>query len=197
MMRRKDVSEKFLLSIRSCAIISPKLSPRKIEALKNFPVAAMAGGWGHTLVLTHCGALLSFGGGYRYGNSSAEALAVLGISTGASAAATDEKLGKLGGISPTRVCDDALDSARVKHIKCGWDHCMVVTDDGALFTWGSGRSGQLGHGDTGEIPQFWVSCKRSRDGGNQDQALCDGTPLRQARVQPIILTENARLQRMP
>ncbi len=112
-------------------------------------------------MLTHCGALFSFGGGYRCGSSSTEAVAVLGISAGASAAATDEKLGKQGGVSPTRVCDDALDSARVKQIECGWDHCMVVTDDGALFTWGSGRSGQLGHGDTGEIPQFWVSCRRS------------------------------------
>lgn len=110
----------------------------------------MAGGWEHTLALTHCGALFSFGGGFKYGCSSAEASAVLGVS----AAETDGVLGKRSGVSPTRVCDDALGSARVNTIACGWDHCLAVTDDGALFTWGSGRSGQLGHGDTGGIQQI-------------------------------------------
>lgn len=112
-------------------------------------MAAMAGGREHTLALTRCGTLFSFGGGNKHGCSSAEASAVLGIS----AAETDGKLGKRGGVSPTRVCDDALESARVVTIACGWDHCMAVTDDGALFTWGSGRSGQLGHGDTGATLQ--------------------------------------------
>ena len=105
----------------------------------------MAGGWEHTLALTRCGALFSFGGGYNLGCRAAEASAVLGVS----AAETEGVLGKRGGVPPTRVCDDALESARVNTIACGWDHCMAVTDDGALFTWGSGRSGQLGHGDTG------------------------------------------------
>lgn len=136
-----------MISLSDCALLPPKLSPQPIEELKNFPVAAMAGGLEHTLALTRCGALFSVGGGYKYGGSSAEPSAVLGVS----AAETDGVLGKRGGVLPTRVCDDALESARVKTIACGWDHCMAVTDDGALFTWGSGRSGQLGHGDAGVI----------------------------------------------
>lgn len=109
----------------------------------------MVGGWEHTLALTRCGGLFSFGSGYKYGDMPA----VLGISAAAAGAAADGTLGKQDGASPTRVCDDALGSARVKAIASGWDHCMAVTDDGALFTWGSGRGGQLGHGDTGEIPK--------------------------------------------
>lgn len=120
----------------------------------------MAGGWEHTLALTRRGALFSFGAGYKYGRSSAEASAVLGIS----AAETDGVLSKRGGVLPTRVCDDPLESARVKTIACGWDHCMAVTDDGALFTWGSGRSGQLGHGDTGAIPQTRMQKMTAREG---------------------------------
>lgn len=120
-----------------------------IEGLKRFAVAEVVGGWEHTLALTRCGGLFSFGSGLKYGDTPA----VLGISAAAAAAAADGARGKQGGVSPTRVCDDALGSARVKYIASGWDHCMIVTDDGALFTWGSGRGGQLGHGDTGKIPK--------------------------------------------
>lgn len=125
----------------------------------------MAGGWEHTLALARCGTLFSFGGGYKFGCNSAEASAVLGVSAAASIAETDEMLGKRVGVAPTRVCDTALESARVKTIACGWDHCMAVTDNGALFTWGSGRSGQLGHGDTGVIPQTRIQ----RNYGEGDQ----------------------------
>lgn len=113
----------------------------------------MAGGWEHTLALTRCGEVFSFGSGYKFGDTPA----VLGVSAAAAAAAAAEgKFCKQGGVSPTRVCDDALGSSKVKSIASGWNHCMMVTDDGALFTWGSGRGGQLGHGDSGEIPKLWL-----------------------------------------
>lgn len=34
----------------------------------------------------------------------------------------------------------------VRRITAGKDHSLVVTRDGAVFTWGRGDSGQLGHG---------------------------------------------------
>lgn len=120
-----------------------------IESLRHIPVAAMAGGWKHTLVLTRCGTMFSFGSGFKHKCMSTGPAAVLGISAAASAATADGTHNKQGGSSPTKVCDDALNSARVKTIACGWDHCLAATEDGALFTWGSGRHGQLGHGDTG------------------------------------------------
>ncbi|CAM9356733.1 unnamed protein product [Ectocarpus sp. 12 AP-2014] len=129
-------------------VCSDAISPRSIDGLKNFPVSMMAGGWGHSLALTRRGELFSFGGSYSHGRDGDTPTAVLGISAAAaSATVANGTLGKRGGVPPTRVCTDSLGSATVKAITSGWDHCMAVTDDGTLFTWGSGRHGQLGHED--------------------------------------------------
>lgn len=108
----------------------------------------VAGGREHTLALTRCGALFSFGGGL---DSTGGIPPVVGISASAAAASAEVVLNKHGGVSPTRVRGDNIGTARVKMIASGWDHCLAVTDDGALLTWGSGRDGQLGHGDRGQI----------------------------------------------
>lgn len=129
----------------------------------------MAGGWEHSVALTRCGTLFSFGGGYKYGCSSGEASAVLGVS----AADTDGMLRERSDVSPTRVCVDALGSARVKDIACGWDHCLVITYDGVLFTWGSGRSGQLGHGDTGAIPPILIQRISARQEKCQERGFSE------------------------
>ncbi|CBJ27252.1 conserved unknown protein [Ectocarpus siliculosus] len=131
-------------------LCSDAICPRSIDGLKNFPVSMMAGGWGHSLALTRRGELFSFGGSYSHGRDGDAPTAVLGISAAAaSAAVADGTLGKRGGVPPTRVCTGSLGSATVKAITSGWDHCMAVTHDGTLFTWGSGRYGQLGHEDAG------------------------------------------------
>ncbi|KAF0521745.1 rcc1 domain-containing protein 1 [Gigaspora margarita] len=33
-------------------------------------------------------------------------------------------------------------------VACGENHCLALTQTGQVFSWGSGRYGQLGHGDT-------------------------------------------------
>lgn len=38
----------------------------------------------------------------------------------------------------------ALQSLAFRHVACGASHCVAVSSDGGLFTWGSNRSGQLG-----------------------------------------------------
>jgi len=32
-------------------------------------------------------------------------------------------------------------------IACGWQHCLALSIEGYLFSWGCGDDGQLGHGD--------------------------------------------------
>jgi hypothetical protein len=36
---------------------------------------------------------------------------------------------------------------RVASVSCGWKHALLVTLDGAVYSWGTGRHGQLGLGD--------------------------------------------------
>lgn len=120
-----------------------QLLPRIVEGLKNVRVKAIAGGREHTLALTQCGEIFSFGGGHGDAH-----LAVLGTAeTSATSVLTRCKQARA---LPTKVCTDAFDSSRVTVISSGWDHCFAITEDGSLFTWGSGYAGQLGHGDTGK-----------------------------------------------
>ncbi|KYQ88989.1 regulator of chromosome condensation domain-containing protein [Tieghemostelium lacteum] len=54
----------------------------------------------------------------------------------------------------------ALSKLEIKCVKvsCGWDHVGVLTENGDLYTWGSNKSDQLGHGL--EIGKFQTSPKR-------------------------------------
>ena len=36
---------------------------------------------------------------------------------------------------------------QAREVSCGNKHALLITVDGALFSWGSGRDGRLGHGD--------------------------------------------------
>lgn len=107
----------------------------------------MAGGWDHTLALSRCGAVFAIGGGYR-DRCSPGAPSALGGTV--ASATTGGVVGEQDGSIPVRIGGDALGAMRVETIASGWHHCMAVTDEGALFSWGSGRRGQLGHGDVGE-----------------------------------------------
>ena len=46
---------------------------------------------------------------------------------------------------PKRV--EALIGVKAKQVSCGSHHIAVCTEDGRVYTFGSGESGQLGHGD--------------------------------------------------
>jgi alpha-tubulin suppressor-like RCC1 family protein len=49
---------------------------------------------------------------------------------------------------PKRV--DHLKGTRVKFVAAGEGHAMAIDSDGVLYTWGLGRNGQLGLGETGD-----------------------------------------------
>ena len=51
-----------------------------------------------------------------------------------------------------RNCDtpkliEAFKSKRVRDIACGSSHSAAIISNGALYTWGLGDYGRLGHGD--------------------------------------------------
>lgn len=119
----------------------------------------MAGGWGHTLILTRCRQVFSFGAGYK-DERTGEITPVLGISAAAKPTDREER----GLCLPTKISEGDLGSDPIKAIASGWDHCMAITNDGSLLTWGTGSSGQLGHGDTGERLGYDFTCASAQCG---------------------------------
>ena len=95
-----------------------------IEALRGMCVVAIAAGSNYSMVLTHEGAVLSFGGG------------------------GDGKLGhgdRANQLVPKVI--EALRGVCVVAIAAGLHHSMVLTDEGEVLSFGSGWHGRLGHGD--------------------------------------------------
>ncbi len=98
------------------------LLPKKIEALAGRRVVAVSAGYFHSLAITTDGALCSWGGGI---------FSMLGHG--------DTQVQW----QPKKV--QALTGQRVVAVSAGMVHSIARTD-GAVFTWGKGESGCLGHG---------------------------------------------------
>jgi alpha-tubulin suppressor-like RCC1 family protein len=97
---------------------------QKIPILKEFPekVKLVAACCNHTLVLLTSGRVLSYG---------------------------FNEHGELGRIKNEDNDDPCIDpnhfDGAVAHIAAGWTHCAAITESGALYTWGHGELGRLGH----------------------------------------------------
>ena len=100
------------------------LLPKKIDALAGHRVVAVSAGLHHNLALTADGTVWSCGGGY-FGQ--------LGHGDGQCHP------------QPKKV--EALAGQRVVAVSAGSEHSLTVTANGAVFTWGGGMYGCLGHGD--------------------------------------------------
>ena len=101
-----------------------KCQPKKVEAFASQRVVAVSAGGGHSLALTADGAVCSWGWG-AYGK--------LGHGDG-----QDQLL-------PKKV--EALAGQRVVAVSAGLRHSLALTADGAVWSWGDGGYGKLGHGD--------------------------------------------------
>ncbi|CAL9697113.1 unnamed protein product [Knipowitschia caucasica] len=94
----------------------------QVQSLSDLPLVQVAAGADHSFSLSLSGALFGWGS-----NSCGQ----LGLGD-----TTDRH-------SPTIV--HYLNSKKSCYVSCGLSHTAVLTKDGAVFTFGSGRHGQLGH----------------------------------------------------
>ncbi|KAF3854377.1 hypothetical protein F7725_022432 [Dissostichus mawsoni] len=97
-------------------------SPQHLNSLSAVPLVQVAAGGGQSFALSVSGALFSWGSNH---------CGQLGLGD-----TTDRH-------TPTPV--HCLNLKKTTHISCGKDHTATLTKDGAVFTFGSGEHGQLGH----------------------------------------------------
>ena len=101
-----------------------QLLPKKVEAFAGRRVIALSAAQWHNLALTADGAVWSWGDGDR---------------------------GRLGhGDQQTQLLPkkvEAFAGQRVVALSAGDAHSLALTTDGAVFTWGAGETGCLGHGE--------------------------------------------------
>ena len=111
-------------------LLQRHLLPKKVEAFAGRRVVALSAGGHHSLALTADGAVWSWGNSYfgqlGHGNQQNQLL-------------------------PKQV--EAFAGQRVVAVSAGAAHSLALTADGALWSWGDGARGRLGHGDTQSQPQ--------------------------------------------
>ncbi|XP_036336674.1 probable E3 ubiquitin-protein ligase HERC4 [Rhagoletis pomonella] len=103
-------------------------SPKMIKKLATQTVIQIASGYNHSLALTNCGALYSWGSNI-YGQ--------LGVSPPS----------ELAHATSPRIVNSLL-GIPIAFIACGGNHSFIISKSGAVFGWGRNNSGQLGLNDT-------------------------------------------------
>ena len=101
-----------------------QLLPKKVEALAGQRVIAVSAGGEHSLAITADGVVWSWGFG------------------------VDSQLGHgdmQNQLLPKKV--EAFAEQRVNAVSAGTGHSLAITADGAVWSWGRGGIGRLGHGD--------------------------------------------------
>jgi E3 ubiquitin-protein ligase HERC2 len=58
---------------------------------------------------------------------------------------------RVTGVGGAGVALGELETQRVMQVSCGCSHTACITEDGSLYTWGSGGSGKLGHGSLATV----------------------------------------------
>mmetsp|Transcript_32124 Transcript_32124/g.125332 ORF Transcript_32124/g.125332 Transcript_32124/m.125332 type:complete len:349 (-) Transcript_32124:1618-2664(-) len=125
--------------------------PKRVQGLHDKRAVSVACGRDFTLVLLDDGTLYSFG---------ADDYGQLGLGRG-----HDQRYVTV----PRRVVGGL---AEVKEVVAGDYHSCAVTQSGAVFTWGIGREGQLGHGEKSD--QAIPKKVDGLDGVEVEQVCCGG-----------------------
>ncbi|KAM9477012.1 putative E3 ubiquitin-protein ligase HERC3 isoform 2-T2 [Clarias gariepinus] len=135
------------------------LSPQPLKSLCGIPLAQISAGGDHSFALSLSGAVFGWGR-----NSAGQ----LGLGN------TDDR--------HAPVCVKSLNLKKTVFISCGKDHTAVLTKGGLLFTFGSGRYGQLGHNSLRDellprvVAEFWGSkVSQIACGGHHTLALVESS----------------------
>ncbi|XP_047009907.1 probable E3 ubiquitin-protein ligase HERC3 isoform X1 [Ictalurus punctatus] len=102
----------------------PGVKPELVGALDAQKIAGVACGQAHSLALSEQGQVFAWGSGES---------GQLGLGTAEEAVRVPRLIKKL--------CEH-----RISQVMCGNQHCIALSKDGQLFTWGQNSSGQLGLG---------------------------------------------------
>jgi alpha-tubulin suppressor-like RCC1 family protein len=113
-----------------------QLYPQRVNKLEHKFIIQLAAGWEHSLALTEDGKMYSWGCGYK-DNRRGVVPPVLGLG------------GNEGRLSPELI--SSLEGVEIIQIACGWDHCLALSKDGKVLSWGSGQNGKLGTGSEENI----------------------------------------------
>ncbi|XP_069834418.1 probable E3 ubiquitin-protein ligase HERC3 isoform X3 [Dendropsophus ebraccatus] len=100
------------------------VSPGYVNALANEHIIHVACGQAHSVALSSQGQLFSWGAGSE---------GQLGHSTTEPSVPVPRQIKK-------------LNQQKILQVSCGNQHCLALSDDGQLFTWGQNNHGQLGLG---------------------------------------------------
>ena len=117
-----------------------ELHPRRVAALASTAVVQAAGGLHHSLAVDREGRCFSWGSGEARERTSSFLGGFLGHQS------LEDQLVPRG--------IQALLGVRVHHVAAGSYHSMALTADGAVYTWGDGGGGKLGHNDDERM--HWV-----------------------------------------
>lgn len=145
-------------------------TPTRIDCLGGLPVRQLVAGGYHNLLLTPSGSI------YVWGSDSH---GQLGLSDGHERMEVDEMPAGTSRRVSCSSCASAgyaasaphisvptliksMRKLRVTYVACGESHSVLLTQSGQLFTFGSGRFGQLGHGDNKQSGPKLVSSLSGR-----------------------------------
>lgn len=133
-----------------------------ISALKGHKVVQMSAGNWHTLCCTTTGQVFSFGGGGKFYNQGQLGHGDYDDSM------TPRPINVFGALPASKVF--------IKSITCGGYHSLALTVDRCVYTWGSGKFGQLGLGTDNNhaTPQLVTSLLVRGSGAGRTIGLAAG-----------------------
>ncbi|KAI3439085.1 hypothetical protein D9Q98_001495 [Chlorella vulgaris] len=114
-------------------------------------VQQVSAGWGHAAALLSDGTLYSWGwaAGGRLGHSFAAT----------DADEEEQRLHERRCWQPRRV--ELLDGVRIRQVVCGFDHTLVLAEDGSLFSFGDNSRSQLGRASQPQGEHLRPDCASS------------------------------------